>query len=343
MNTKKITTVAAMLCLGSFALAQPTATPGGDDKKFTAPGQKQEFPGPRGTTIAFPTGLYDEKADAAADIRAAREKARKENKRVLVMWGENNCGFCVFLNDLLKTDPTVSPMVKSEYVWVKADIGKFNKNIDLANYYTTPLLEQGFGAPALTVIDPETDRGVDRRGGNSMTAKPMSMERVFDEKLIYDFLEANKAPAKPAMPELTSAQAAAGKQDKKVLAFFTMPLNEQADAAAAWLTRADVQSVLSKGFVVARVDTERMIGGQDVLTRVAGTKAVMAPYIVFLAADGSAVTESGRFTSLPKSDDQIAGFMDSMRKAWPGLSDSDKALLVKTLKDAGEAKTEDKK
>lgn len=343
MNTKKITCVAAMLCLGSVSLAQPPAAPAGGDQKFTAPGEKQEFPGPRGTKITFPTGLYDEKADASADIRAAREKARKENKRVLVMWGENNCSFCVFLNDLLQTDPLVKPLVKSEYVWIKVDIGKFNKNIDLASYYNTPMMEQGFGAPALTVIDPDTDRGVDRRGGNSMTAKPMTMENVFDAKVIGEFLMDNKAPAKPAMPELTSAQAAAGKQDKKVLAFFTMPLNEQADTAAAWFARADVQAVLNKGFVLARVDTERMIGGQDVLTRVAGTKAVMAPYIVFLTADGSVVTESGRFTSLPKTDDQISGFVDSVRKAWPGLSDSDQALLVKTLKEAGEVKPEEKK
>lgn len=343
MKTKLIAGLVCGMCLTTMAAAQPTATPGGDDKKFAAPGEKQEFPGPRGSKITFPTGLYDEKADAAADIRAAREKARKENKRVLVMWGENNCGFCVFLNDLLKTDPTVSPVVKSDYVWVKADIGKFNKNIELASYYNTPLLEQGFGAPALTVIDPDTDKGVDRRGGNSMTAKPMTMENVFDPKVIGEFLMNHKAPAKPAMVELTNAQTTAGKQSKKVLAFFTMPLNEMCDVASAWLERGDVQAVLSKGFVIARVDTERMIGGQDVLVKTAGTKAIMAPFMVFLNADGTIVTESGKFTALPKSDDQINGFLDGVQKAFPALSASDKEVLAASLRKMWEPKAEETK
>lgn len=344
---KTLTTLSALALIGLPCVAwamQPTATPSRDGGTFTAPGEKKdEFPGPRGTKISFPTGLYDEKADAHEQIRKAREIAARENKRVLVMWGENKCGFCVFLNDVLSNDPLVKPMVKAEYVWIKCDIGKFDKNINLAEYYDTKLLDPGFGAPALTVIDPDTDKAIDRRGGNQMTAKPMTMERVFDEKGIYEFLANAKAPAKPAGPQLISAQAAAAKGGKKVLAFFTMPLNEGCDVANAWLGRADVQGALGKGFVVAKIDTERMIGGQDVLMRVAGTKAVMAPYIALLDGDGNAVTEAGKFTALPKTDDQIAGFIDALRKAHPGLTDAEKDVIVKSLKEAWEPKPEEKK
>lgn len=312
--------------------------PGGGGGQFQPPGQPQTFPGPNGTTFTFPTGLYDEKADAAAVIREARARAKAENKRVLVMWGENMCGFCVFLNDLLKHDPKVHPLVQSEFEWVKVNIGKFDKNIELAQYYDTPLLEQGFGAPALTIIDPDTDRAVDKRGGNSMTAKPMTMTRVFDENVIHEFLFNNRPPARPAQQSINDASARAKKDGLKVLAVFTMPLCDTCDAVRNWMSRGDVSAVLGKAFVVARVDTERMIAGRDLLNKVASSKAVLPPYAAVLDAEGNSAGGGALMTTLPRTDAEIAKFIEGMKAAAPKMSAGDLEILAKSLREAAEAK-----
>ena len=52
--------------------------------------------------------VYDEKADARADLKAALARAQKENKRVLVQWGANWCGWCIKLHDVFKSDKEIA-------------------------------------------------------------------------------------------------------------------------------------------------------------------------------------------------------------------------------------------
>src|SRR5262245_7554024 len=51
--------------------------------------------------------IYDEQADAAADVAAALARAQKENKRVLIQWGANWCGWCHLLHQTFTTDQEV--------------------------------------------------------------------------------------------------------------------------------------------------------------------------------------------------------------------------------------------
>jgi thioredoxin 1 len=78
--------------------------------------------------------IYDVNADAKAEISAAIKTAHAEHKRVLLDFGGNWCGDCIVL----------------DYVVVHVDIGKFDKNMDIAKRYGVPLEK---GVPALAVID----------------------------------------------------------------------------------------------------------------------------------------------------------------------------------------------
>ncbi len=318
----------------------PAGTPQTPGQDPAAPVAQQEFPGPRGTKITFPTGLYDEAAVPAKQIAEAIAVARAEDKRVLVMFGENFCGFCVFLNDVLKNDPNVSPVVKSEYVWVKIDLGqKFTKNREVAEQYGVTLWTQrpdgtSMGAPAMSVIDPATGRHVAVLGGNDMTAKPMTMSRVFDEQKIFQFLMDNRAPSKSADSVFSDAKATAIKDGRPMLVAFTMPLNEPSAAVSGWMARADVAAALSSVVVPARIDTERMIGGVDLLTKVNG-KAALPPLIALLDSKGEAIKDVAPLAALPKTDAEIESFLSMLAKANPKLSDADKAVLTRSLREAG--------
>src|SRR5262245_5605221 len=95
--------------------------------------------------------IYDEGADGAAQINAAIAKAKKNNRRVLIQWGANWCGWCHKLHDLFAADRDIKKTLNYEYDVVLVDVGKFDKNMELAAKYGAAL--KGNGIPYLTVLD----------------------------------------------------------------------------------------------------------------------------------------------------------------------------------------------
>lgn len=92
--------------------------------------------------------IYKEKADAKADIAAALKTARIKNRRVLITWGGNWCGWCYKLHDVFEQDPECAKILQREFVLVLVDIGS---NRALYDHYV-PKQDQG-GFPFLTLLD----------------------------------------------------------------------------------------------------------------------------------------------------------------------------------------------
>lgn len=68
--------------------------------------------------------LYDEQADGANQIADAMVLAKKENKRVLLQFGANWCGWCHRLHGLFQTNALISAKFKEAYVVVLVDVNK---------------------------------------------------------------------------------------------------------------------------------------------------------------------------------------------------------------------------
>lgn len=98
---------------------------------------------------------YDEKADANRDVAAARLRARKAGKLLLVDLGGNWCADCRILAGTMETEP-LRTWVARRYELVTVDIGRFDKNLQIQQHYGIKgRLE---GVPALLVVDPRTDK-----------------------------------------------------------------------------------------------------------------------------------------------------------------------------------------
>lgn len=206
----------------AFAIAQvaPPIAPPTPPKKTTAPEplpRQSMCTGPRGEWHTFPLRLVDETVDGEQTIRDALIVAGKENKRVLVMWCENMGQFGLFLEDVLANDAACRPLVESAYVWVRVDLGRGYargdiKHHELAKSFGMTHLQtpcpngKTMGAPALCIIDPETGKTVGQldpsrdlltgvMGGNDMAARPMTVQRLFDEKIISRYLLDHRPPA----------------------------------------------------------------------------------------------------------------------------------------------------
>ena len=93
--------------------------------------------------------IFDEKADAHQQIAAALAEASKAHKNVVLDFGANWCGDCHALEAQMQK-PELAALIAKSYVVVNVDVGKFDKNTDLAKVYGIPLNK---GIPALAVLD----------------------------------------------------------------------------------------------------------------------------------------------------------------------------------------------
>lgn len=93
--------------------------------------------------------IYHPGSDAHAEIKEAIERARKERKRVILVFGGNWCYDCHVL-ELAFHRSDLAPVIEKNYEVVHVDIGQYDKNLDVAAQYDVPLKK---GVPALAVLD----------------------------------------------------------------------------------------------------------------------------------------------------------------------------------------------
>jgi thiol-disulfide isomerase/thioredoxin len=93
--------------------------------------------------------IYPTKGDAKTEIKNALDRAKREHKRIILDFGGNWCGDCRALAANFKKEPNAS-LLKSSYILIDVNIGKYDMNKDVAQQYEVPLTK---GVPALAVID----------------------------------------------------------------------------------------------------------------------------------------------------------------------------------------------
>ena len=93
--------------------------------------------------------LYKADANAAQDIRRALAAAGKQHKNVLLDFGGNWCIDCHVLENAFH-QPRIAPLLNANYIVVHVDVGKYEKNLDLARKYHVNLEK---GVPSLAVLD----------------------------------------------------------------------------------------------------------------------------------------------------------------------------------------------
>ena len=135
-----------LLCVGTVASIFFLSISRADEPAKSAKAAKASAAKPES-----PPPIYDENADGAAAIRAALAAAKRENRRVLIQWGGNWCPWCHRLFNQFKSDKELAKILSYEYDFVLVDIGRREKNIDLAARYGADVIKNGI--PYLTVLD----------------------------------------------------------------------------------------------------------------------------------------------------------------------------------------------
>ena len=131
-----------------------------------------------------PRHIYDANADAHTQIRDALTTAAREHKRVILDFGGNWCGDCQVLDIYFHRAPN-DAILNTNYVLVDIDIGRMDKNVDVAQKYGIPLER---GVPALAVLDSHGRLLYSQKQGEFEAMRRMSPDSV------TEFLEKWKAP-----------------------------------------------------------------------------------------------------------------------------------------------------
>jgi len=131
------------------------------------------FLGMSGLAIAA-TGPYDETADAKMEIATTILQASRENVPVLVVFGANWCGDCKVL-DLAFKDGVSAALIAKNYKVVKVNVGRFDRNTDIAATYGVPLKS---GIPAIAVLSSQGKVIYATKAGELADARNMSDQGI---------------------------------------------------------------------------------------------------------------------------------------------------------------------
>jgi thiol-disulfide isomerase/thioredoxin len=105
--------------------------------------------------LPFP---YDERANADRTVAAARARAVKSGKLLLIDFGGNWCLDCRLLAGIMDLKD-MKAFIDRHYEVAKVDIGRMDRNQQIPAHYGIHRLE---GVPAVLVIDPKSDRPLNR-------------------------------------------------------------------------------------------------------------------------------------------------------------------------------------
>ncbi len=159
--------------------------------------------------------VYDPKADAGAQIARAVERGRRDNRRILLVFGGNWCGWCVKLHEVFKGDREIAEVLRNEYLVVPVDIGSFDKQMDLAASYGADLKKHG--VPFLTVL------GIDGKSLVNQNTSDLENGPKHDRAKVKAFLEKWKPEPLDAEAVLADALSRAKAAKKHVLLHLGAP------------------------------------------------------------------------------------------------------------------------
>ena len=136
-------------------------------------------------TVHAASAPYDETADAKAQIQAALAQAGPAKLPVLIVFGANWCGDCKVLDQAFK-EGTSAALIAKNYKVVKVNVGRFDRNTDVAESYGVPLKN---GIPAVAVLSSQGKVVYATRTGELADARSMG------DKGIYEFFSKMAAKA----------------------------------------------------------------------------------------------------------------------------------------------------
>ncbi len=165
-----------------------------------------------------PPPLYNPAADPRAQIAAALESAKEDGIRVLLNFGANDDAPSKAFGAVRRTRE-LSPFFADEYKGVNVDVGRLDRNLDVAESYGVTL--KAGDLPALVVLDAD---GTVLARTSGAAFRSDADPAAHDPSKIVAFLKTHQAPPPPdAQPVFDAALQQATREGKSLFVWFSAP------------------------------------------------------------------------------------------------------------------------
>jgi len=242
--------------------------------------------------------IFGSGADARAQIEAAVARAKRQHRRVLVVFGADWCPWCRKLHKLFRENRDIASLLKHEYEVVLVDVGRRDRNMDIAERYHVDLKKNGI--PFLTVLDEQGEVIVNQETGALEEGERHSPQKV------AEFLNRWKLTSPPAVQVLGDVLLQARAGHKLAFVSFSAPWCAWCDLLEDFLVRPEVARILEKDYVHAVIDIRRMEGGEAIY-RLYGSQAgaTILPWYVILNAEGKVLCAGDGFPVTPEKRERF--------------------------------------
>ncbi len=268
--------------------------------------------------------IYQEDGKGMERVGQALVAARRENKRVLLKIGGNWCGWCYKLHDLFQQDKAIQTLLRDEYELVMVD-SRADKPV-LEKWQVTPN-----GYPYLAVLDSAGKKVTEQETGS------LEIGDKHDPAKVKAFLEKWKAAPLDANDVLAATIAQAKKENKRVFIRVGAPWCGWCRRLDTFLAKPQIETILKKDYVVAKIDQDRMKGAKEVIQRIRKpSEGAGIPWFAFLDKDGSILITSTKpgagnigFPADPKTE--IPYFVHMLKTTRSKIADAEIDLIAVEL------------
>jgi uncharacterized protein YyaL (SSP411 family) len=287
------------------------------------------------TAVAKPS-IYDKSLDAQVQLQKAIETAKHDDKRILVMFGGDWCGWCHKLHALFESDVEIRKILSYEYVLMMVDTEAPNA-VDLFKKCKAALtqeeLEKGVGFPFLGVLEP------DGKVVTALRTDHLESGDHHDPARVKEFLTRNAVTPKDAEVVVREGLARAASEDKRVFLTFSAPWCGWCHRLSNWMARPEIGSILDRDFLIVKVDIDRMTHGKDVMAGVRPNPAGGIPWFAVLDPKGKPLaTADGPEGNIgyPAKPQEIDHFMTMITTQGRRIEPAQLDRLRQSLKESAE-------
>ncbi|MAB71355.1 MAG: hypothetical protein CMJ54_02485 [Planctomycetaceae bacterium] len=270
--------------------------------------------------------LYPQADDARERIDAALARAKADNTRVMIQWGDDWCGWCVKLHELCGKDRAISRKLLYDYEVVLVPVGQFDRNLDIATSYEADFKSNG--VPFLTVLDADGTVITNQETGS------LEVDGAHDPAKVMAFLTQHQAAPRDAATSLKQALESSKASGRPVMLHFGAPWCGWCHRLEAWMAEPPVKAILARHLVDCKIDTDRDTGGKAIFEAYTRGESTGIPWFVFLAGDGRTLASSDGpdgNVGFPSTDGEIGAFTTALKKADPTFTDAEIDTLSKSL------------